>query len=291
MPKQVDPKFMISVRGIVLNEFGEVLLVKRNKKDRYNPGKWELPGGKYAGLKNLEEAVEIHVERETSLIVEAEPGTYYCHSRGYISEGTYKGRTFLEITLLTKSIAGKVEITKDHTEFIWCSPEEVFSYDLSLESKKAITQYLRDIAYPKEVANAHKVPILITAKALVSDERGRVLLLKRASNDAQPLKWEMPGGKIDKLETLNESLKREVLEETGLLIEIVKPSAHIQSKVANVRKYKGYTYVVIVSTAIVRGGKIRLSDEHEDYKWVYKKNIPELDLAENAKLPLVELLL
>ena len=55
--------------------------------------------------------------------------------------------------------------------------------------------------------------------AIVIDQAGRVLLVKRAQ---EPLKgrWSLPGGMVELGEALPEAVAREVLEETGLTVTV-----------------------------------------------------------------------
>jgi 8-oxo-dGTP diphosphatase len=54
---------------------------------------------------------------------------------------------------------------------------------------------------------------------VVFDPRGRVLLIRRGS---EPLKgfWSIPGGILDLGETMTAGVRREVLEETGIEVEV-----------------------------------------------------------------------
>jgi 8-oxo-dGTP pyrophosphatase MutT (NUDIX family) len=44
--KPTASKILIANRCIVLNKQGKILLLQRSSKDVFEPGKWELPGGK-----------------------------------------------------------------------------------------------------------------------------------------------------------------------------------------------------------------------------------------------------
>lgn len=55
-----------------------------------------------------------------------------------------------------------------------------------------------------------KVPLVVAAGGVVTNPEGKVLFIYR--ND----KWDLPKGKIDKGETLEECAIREVMEETGV---------------------------------------------------------------------------
>jgi 8-oxo-dGTP diphosphatase len=59
-------------------------------------------------------------------------------------------------------------------------------------------------------------PMAITIKAVVFNKKGEVLLIKRGLEELNGGKYDLPGGHIEKNETIEEALVREVKEETGL---------------------------------------------------------------------------
>jgi ADP-ribose pyrophosphatase YjhB (NUDIX family) len=64
---------------------------------------------------------------------------------------------------------------------------------------------------------AHQLTYRPSAYAIIFDETGRVLLVR---SEVLEVRWNLPGGGIDRGETLVEGLRREVREETGLEIEV-----------------------------------------------------------------------
>ncbi|WP_368733209.1 NUDIX hydrolase [Streptomyces alkaliphilus] len=59
--------------------------------------------------------------------------------------------------------------------------------------------------------------------AVVTDDEGRVLLLRRrADEDHLPGLWELPSGRVDSGENLLDALRRVVTEETGLTVTAVE---------------------------------------------------------------------
>jgi len=57
------------------------------------------------------------------------------------------------------------------------------------------------------------------ASAVVTDGRGRILLVLRA-NEPQAGRWAVPGGRVELGETLREAAAREVHEETGITVQV-----------------------------------------------------------------------
>ena len=59
----------------------------------------------------------------------------------------------------------------------------------------------------------------LTVEALVMDEEGRVLLVRQGEHRTGD--WELPGGKVKRGESIAAAARREVLEETGVAVEVL----------------------------------------------------------------------
>lgn len=62
----------------------------------------------------------------------------------------------------------------------------------------------------------HTPPPLLAVRAIIRDDAGKILILKRASGDMYGDLWCLPGGKVDYGQTAEEAIEREVKEETSL---------------------------------------------------------------------------
>jgi 8-oxo-dGTP diphosphatase len=63
----------------------------------------------------------------------------------------------------------------------------------------------------------------VPQKAVINEDN-KFLILKRSPNAAvYPNHWDLPGGRLESGEDMKRSLEREVKEETGLKIKIMKP--------------------------------------------------------------------
>ena len=60
---------------------------------------------------------------------------------------------------------------------------------------------------------------LLVVAALIEQE-GRVLLAQRRADQAQPLVWEFPGGKVEPGESPSQALVREIQEELACSIQV-----------------------------------------------------------------------
>ena len=56
----------------------------------------------------------------------------------------------------------------------------------------------------------------------IKEKDGKVLCARRREHMKHPLKWEFPGGKKEENESIESSLKREIMEELGIEIEILE---------------------------------------------------------------------
>ena len=97
----------------------------------------------------------------------------------------------------------------------------------------------------------------------ITNKKLNYLILKRAEDW---IGWELLKGRVKKEETFSETAKREVLEEVGLNIEIIKSNETnvFYSKKDNVNK----RHLMKVFFGKVETNKIILSEEHSDFRWV-----------------------
>ncbi len=126
-------------------------------------------------------------------------------------------------------------------------------------------------------------PFGLAVKALVADEDDRVLMIRRSA-DSKFFGhcWDLPGGKVDPGEAFDVALAREVLEETGLVIELVG--------VAGATEYDmpGSRLAVLFLEARRAGGEVRLSGEHDAFDWVPRASIAQPETAGRLRSFLVD---
>ena len=115
-----------------------------------------------------------------------------------------------------------------------------------------------------------KFPISI--KAIIID-KNRVLCLKNERNE-----WDFAGGKINFNEGVEESLKREVKEETNFNIKnlnILKP--------LNLKFNDVSVFVLLYSAEISCDSPIIISYEHSEYNFFSKSEIKNLNMPQDYK--------
>lgn len=57
---------------------------------------------------------------------------------------------------------------------------------------------------------------MLQVVAGIIEREGRILICRRRAQQSHPLKWEFPGGKVEKGETLPQALERELAEELDI---------------------------------------------------------------------------
>ncbi|XVV14458.1 NUDIX hydrolase [Actinoplanes sp. CA-131856] len=95
----------------------------------------------------------------------------------------------------------------------------------------------------------------VSVAATVVDERGRMLVIQRRDNG----RWEPPGGVLELDESILDGVRREVLEETGLVIEPIR--------LTGVYKNMARGIVAMMFLARVVGGELSASEETTQAEW------------------------
>ena len=113
----------------------------------------------------------------------------------------------------------------------------------------------------------------LTVKGIIRRGDGKILIVKRsASDDHKPGMWETVGGGVEEGITPQEALKREIVEEVGLEVEIGEPF-HI----FNFTKDNGEEKVGITFLCDYLSGEVKLSEEHSDFKWINPFDFTKFD--------------
>ncbi len=118
----------------------------------------------------------------------------------------------------------------------------------------------------------------VTCAIILKD--GLVLTAQRSESMPLPLKWEFPGGKIEKGETAESCLLRELKEELNIGVEIVQK--------LNPAEYRYDFAAIRLIPFIVNyvSGDLKLS-EHKAFRWLKREELRVLDWAE-ADVAVVE---
>ncbi len=106
------------------------------------------------------------------------------------------------------------------------------------------------------MADKHPPTHRVGAFAIIRDETGRVLISRRVDSGW----YNLPGGGVEPHESAPEGLLREVREETGLEIEIVR----LVGLYSKPQKHE----IVLTFEARTIGGSLQPSDEADQHDWV-----------------------
>ena len=127
--------------------------------------------------------------------------------------------------------------------------------------------------FPGQAKKTPGIVPVVGVGAVIFDDRGRVLLVKRAQ---EPLAghWSLPGGKLELGETLEAGAAREVREETALDVD-VGPVIDVFDRImldddGAVR----YHFVLVDYLCQHRGGTARAGSDVDDVAWVNPDDLP-----------------
>jgi 8-oxo-dGTP diphosphatase len=118
--------------------------------------------------------------------------------------------------------------------------------------------------------------------AIILNEQGNYLAVKRSAGMNHPLKWEFPGGKMEHGEKPGKAVQRELKEE--LDVEVI-PMRILRT---TIWEYPDKKVGLIPIICELRLSQIRLR-EHDNYGWFSLQELMEMDLLEADKAILNQL--
>lgn len=126
---------------------------------------------------------------------------------------------------------------------------------------------------------SHPVP-QIGVGAVVFREN-RVLLVRRGKPPAKGL-WTIPGGKLRWGETMQQATERELLEETGVVCEAVKPVFVFDSITHDTTGNVIFHYVIVDYEARYISGEPTPNDDAIDARWISPAQLDTLPVHEKT---------
>lgn len=117
--------------------------------------------------------------------------------------------------------------------------------------------------------------IFVTVDAVVfrQAESGHELLLIKRLKDPDKGKWALPGGFVDENEDLPDAVKRELLEETGVVMAQIEQLGAFGKPGRDPRHH---TVSVVYAGFVPGDTKATGADDAEDAKWFSVKDLPLL---------------
>ncbi|TKJ17244.1 hypothetical protein CEE44_01790 [Candidatus Woesearchaeota archaeon B3_Woes] len=131
----------------------------------------------------------------------------------------------------------------------------------------------------------------LAAKSFIMNDN-KLLIIKRSDDNVQkPGIWEVPGGRLGLEENHIEGLKREIKEETGLNIEVVRPLTLRKFTRDDNQRIELTNFLCKLSNPLDKN--IKLSQEHTNSEWIGLDDVKnkitsffykEIDLIKNLEI-------
>ena len=131
------------------------------------------------------------------------------------------------------------------------------------------------------------VPVI--AVGAIIRHQDRLLLIRRDKEPARGY-WTFPGGAVELGESLEDAVRREVLEETGLHVELGDVAAVIDRVDRDEAGTVRYHYIIVDYHARPVGGVLQPGSDVSDARWVNLEDLGRLEVTANARKLARELL-
>lgn len=118
---------------------------------------------------------------------------------------------------------------------------------------------------------------VVAVGGVVFDEAGRVVLVKRGKPPLEG-RWTLPGGAVEAGESLADATAREVLEETGLIVE-VGPLVEVYEHRSSIDGALAFHYVILDYVCRPAGGRLVAGSDAHDARFLGPEQFDAYDLT------------
>lgn len=121
--------------------------------------------------------------------------------------------------------------------------------------------------------------IWVTVYGAIFNEKGEVLIVRRAPHDMHPNMWELPGGSLEYGEKVDEAVKREVKEEVGLDVKVRYPVL-VHSGMSTRIPDKQVVRIAFDCKLFDITQPIQLSPDHVEHRWMSLEEKDNITMSE-----------
>lgn len=138
-----------------------------------------------------------------------------------------------------------------------------------------------DLGVLRELLNRRRTSArpVATVGALILNPSNEILMIR---THKWGNRWGIPGGKIERGESSEDALKREVLEETGLTITDIR-FAQVQDCISSTEFYRDEHFILLNYVARTANTSVQLNDEAEEFLWLPPEEVLKLDLNQPTR--------
>jgi mutator protein MutT len=257
-------------------EFGNRLLLVQRPRDTSEADCWGVPGGKLELGEVPEQAAIRELEEETGILVAPahvqQVGTLYMRKLGM--EFVY------HVFKVHLDHLPSVRLSPEHQAYCWASSEELAHLPLMAGTNQAIHYYR------KAAARKGLIPCRSRTGVYAIIEQNEKWLLIRQQRGLYQGKIDLPGGGIEPGETVEEALRRELLEEVGIAFDSMAFATNLTSCLPALQE-DGSPYLFHRIGLIYHLREFRQESQGEELAfWLDPKTLPPSEIT-----PFVELLL
>ncbi|MFB6115597.1 MAG: NUDIX domain-containing protein [Candidatus Nanohalobium sp.] len=270
-------------KGLIENENGEFLMLKKSDDYDFTAGKWEQPGGKIEEDEDRFKAFRREVKEETGLKIEDSEDLVRIEIEDENHINCY--------VLHSSDFSGEIELSGEHEEFAWVRPEDFSELEWHRDSAYILPPGVYCEKYLEDERDYGSGMEIAVVKALIQNREGKFLAVKKSVIEKVSSgerfkkygdmsgKWELPGGRVGKRkdEDRFEALERELSEE--LDIEVSGGTDVVREEIEEENTVD--VFIVLLRPEDWEGS-IELSEEHSEYKWIRPDEYLELDWHKDA---------
>ena len=128
-----------------------------------------------------------------------------------------------------------------------------------------------------------EVKLFAATKALIEKD-GKILILREHPDyvdGVNPGMYSLPGGRVEPGEHFEESLRREIMEETGMTVKIGSP-VHVDEWRPVVHG-KQWQIIGTFFICTVQNTEVTLSNEHDSFEWIHPEEVDNYMLSDVSK--------